>query len=133
MISTGREYDRCVIGVMIITVFCLAVYVMRANHNLSKLTRLQGRTVEERINHLANEVDTTRANMAEWIVSTPSSTETVDDYGLSQVYDADTGYETHGGNVADSSARVSPFGFDTISDNTSEPSPISSGFLGFYR
>ena len=75
MLSTGREYDRFVIALVIISVFVLAVYVVKCNNNNKKNMKNQETILTERLNYLTQQVNQTSQNMKDYM-ETPVQKET---------------------------------------------------------
>lgn len=73
MISTGREYDRFVIALVIISVFILALYVVQCNQKNEKKIKNQETMVSDRLNYLTQQVNQTSQNMKDYME--PSKTE----------------------------------------------------------
>ncbi len=72
MLSTGREYDRFVIAVVIITLIALAFYVVRCNQNQSKLIHKKESEFTQRLDYLSGQVKETEKTMQD-LVHTPAS------------------------------------------------------------
>lgn len=67
MISTGREYDRFVIALVIISVFILALYVVQCNQKNEKKLKNQETMVSDRLNYLTQQVNQTSQNMKDYM------------------------------------------------------------------
>ena len=72
MISTGREYDRFVIALVIVAVFMLALYVVQCNKKNNTKLKDQETKLSDRLNYLTKQVNQTSQNMKDYIESTPS-------------------------------------------------------------
>ena len=72
MLSTGREYDRFVIAIVIITLIALAFYVVRCNQNQSKLIHKKQTEVTQRLDYLSGQVKETEKTLQD-LVHTPAS------------------------------------------------------------
>ena len=59
MLSTGREYDRFVIALVIITLLALAFYVVQCNQNQSKMIQKKESELTQRLNYLSGQVQET--------------------------------------------------------------------------
>lgn len=76
MISTGREYDRFVIAMVIVSVIILGVYVVHCNRKQIKKIKNQETTLSDRLNYLTKQVNKTSENMKDYMekpVVTPSA------------------------------------------------------------
>lgn len=67
MISTGREYDRFVIALVIVAVFILALYVIQCNQKTATNIKNQETMVSERLNYLTQQVNQTSQNMKDYM------------------------------------------------------------------
>ena len=67
MISTGREYDRFVIALVIVAVFILALYVIQCNQKNNTKMKNQEEMVSERLNYLTQQVNQTSQNMKDYM------------------------------------------------------------------
>ena len=76
MISTGREYDRFVIALVIVSVFILALYVMQCNTKNTKTLKNQETMLSDRLNYLTQQVNQTSQNMKDYME--PPSAEKVE-------------------------------------------------------
>ena len=63
MISTGREYDRLVIALVVISVFILALYVMKCNKNNANTLKAQQSKFTDRLDYLTRQMDKTSQNV----------------------------------------------------------------------
>lgn len=73
MISTGREYDRFVIALIIVAVFILALYVIQCNQKNNTKIKNQESVVSERLNYLTQQVNQTSQNMKDYMETPPVS------------------------------------------------------------
>jgi hypothetical protein len=67
MISTGREYDRFVIALVIVSVFILALYIMQCNKQNNKRINNQDRMMSDRLNYLTAQVNQTSQDMKDYM------------------------------------------------------------------
>lgn len=67
MISTGREYDRFIIALIIICVFLLTLYVVQCNKNNTANIKKQETSVSERLDYLTQQVNQTSQNMKDYM------------------------------------------------------------------
>ena len=67
MISTGREYDRFVIALVIVAVFILALYVIHCNQKNNTNMKNQEEMLSERLNYLTQQVNQTSQNMKDYM------------------------------------------------------------------
>ena len=74
MLSTGREYDRFVIAIVIITLIALAFYVVRCNQNQTKLMHKKQTEFTQRLDYLSGQVKETEKTMQD-LVHKPASSE----------------------------------------------------------
>lgn len=74
MISTGREYDRCVIALVIVAVGILALYVIQCNQKNKTKLKDQETVLSERLNYLTQQVNQTSQNMKDYMETTPDET-----------------------------------------------------------
>jgi S-adenosylmethionine:diacylglycerol 3-amino-3-carboxypropyl transferase len=74
MISTGREYDRFVIALVVVSVFALAIYVLQCNKKNTTDMKSQESSLTDRINKLTKQVDETSNTMKQYL-STPTKKE----------------------------------------------------------
>ena len=79
MISTGREYDRFVIALVIVAVFILALYVIQCNQKNKKNIKNQEAVVSERLNYLTQQVNQTSQNMKDYMETPVVEHEEVED------------------------------------------------------
>ena len=67
MLSTGREYDRFVIAIVIISVLILALYVVQCNQKNALKLKSQETALSERLNYLTEQVNQTSQNMKDYM------------------------------------------------------------------
>jgi hypothetical protein len=67
MISTGREYDRFVIALVIVSVFILALYVIQSNQKNATKLKKQESMMSDRLNYLTEQVNQTSQNMKDYM------------------------------------------------------------------
>ena len=67
MLSTGREYDRFVIALVIITLLALAFYVVQCNQNQSKIIQKKESELTQRLNYLSGQVQETEKTVKDLI------------------------------------------------------------------
>jgi len=67
MISTGREYDRFVIVLVVVALFILALYVFQCNQKNATKLKTQENKLSERLNYLTNQVNQTSQNMKDYM------------------------------------------------------------------
>jgi hypothetical protein len=67
MISTGREYDRFVIALVIVSVFILALYVVQSNQKNATKLKKQESMISDRLNYLTEQVNQTSQNMKDYM------------------------------------------------------------------
>lgn len=79
MISTGREYDRFVIALVIVAVFILALYVIQCNKKNNTTIKNQDAMVSERLNYLTQQVNQTSQNMKDYMETPAVEHEVVED------------------------------------------------------
>lgn len=79
MISTGREYDRFVIALVIVAVFILALYVIQCNQKNNTKLKNQEAMVSERLNYLTQQVNQTSQNMKDYMETPVVENEEVED------------------------------------------------------
>lgn len=79
MISTGREYDRFVIALVIVAVFILALYVIQCNQKNNTKIKNQEAMVTERLNYLTQQVNQTSQNMKDYMEAPVVEHEEVED------------------------------------------------------
>lgn len=79
MISTGREYDRFVIALVIVAVFILALYVIQCNQKNNTKFKNQDAMVSERLNYLTQQVNQTSQNMKDYMETPVVEHEKVED------------------------------------------------------
>lgn len=77
MISTGREYDRFVIALVIVSVFILALYIMQCNKKNNTRIKNQDKMMSERLSYLTAQVNQTSQNMKDYM-ETPVVTPVVE-------------------------------------------------------
>ena len=75
MLTTGREYDRFVIALVIISVFILGLYVWQCNQKHHKQIKNQESMVSERLNYLTQQVNQTSQNMKDYMENQSPNTE----------------------------------------------------------
>lgn len=80
MISTGREYDRFIIALVIVSVFILTFYVVQCNQKNTSKLKNQETMLSERLDYLTQQVNQTSQNMKDYM-ETPAveSKEDVED------------------------------------------------------
>jgi hypothetical protein len=71
MISTGREYDRFIIALVIVAMFILALYVIQCNQKNKTKLKNQEIMVSERLNYLTHQVNQTSQNMKDYMETPP--------------------------------------------------------------
>ena len=79
MISTGREYDRFIIALVIVAVFLLALYVVQCNQKNTTTFKKQETMLSERLNDLTQQVNQTSQNMKDYMETPVKSEEKVED------------------------------------------------------
>jgi len=79
MISTGREYDRLIIALVIIAVFILALYVLHCNQKNATKIKNQETMMSERLNYLTQQVTQTSQNMKDYMETPVVKDEEVED------------------------------------------------------
>jgi hypothetical protein len=67
MISTGREYDRFVIALVIISVFILSLYVIKCNQTQRKDFKTQESSMAMRLNDLNQKLNSTTQSVREYM------------------------------------------------------------------
>ena len=79
MISTGREYDRFIIALVIVAVFMLALYVVQCNQKHVTNMKNKETILSERLNYLTEKVNQTSQNMKDYIETPAKSEEKVEE------------------------------------------------------
>ena len=79
MISTGREYDRFVIAMVIVAVFILALYVVQCNQKNATKIKNQETMLSDRLNYLTKQVNQTSQNMKDYMEPPAKPKEEVED------------------------------------------------------
>lgn len=79
MISTGREYDRFVIALVIIAMFILSLYVIQCNKKTTTKIKDQEAVLSERLNYLTQQVNQTSQNMKDYMETPAVENEEVED------------------------------------------------------
>ncbi len=67
MISTGREYDRFVIALIIVCVFILALYVVQCNKKNLASIKNQESSVSDRLDYLTQQLNQTSQTMKDYM------------------------------------------------------------------
>jgi hypothetical protein len=65
MISTGREYDRFIIAIVIVSVFLLGLYVMKCNSSNSKKMKKQENSMADRMDYLTRQLNKTSKSVTD--------------------------------------------------------------------
>ena len=79
MISTGREYDRFVIALMIVSIFLLAVYVIQCNKTNSNTIKKQDEKMSDRLDYLTQQINQTSQNVKDYMDTPNVEEEKVED------------------------------------------------------
>jgi len=79
MISTGREYDRLVIALVIVAMCILTLYVFKCNKKNTTKIKNQEAMMSERMNYLTNQVDKTSQKMKDYMETPVLEQEEVED------------------------------------------------------
>ena len=74
MISTGREYDRFVILLIIVAMIIIVLYVVHCNQKNKTNLKNQETTLSERLNYLTQQIAQTSQNMKDYM-ETPNKKE----------------------------------------------------------
>ena len=67
MISTGREYDRFIIAIVIVSVFLLGLYVMQCNNSNLKKIKKQESSMTDRMDYLTRQINQTSQSMKDYM------------------------------------------------------------------
>lgn len=67
MISTGREYDRFIIALVILSMFILAFYIVQCNRNNTSKLKKQETKLSDRLDYLTEQLNDTSENMKNYM------------------------------------------------------------------
>ena len=67
MISTGREYDRFIIAIVIVSVFLLGLYVMQCNNSNLKKIKKQENSMTDRMDYLTRQINQTSQSVKDFM------------------------------------------------------------------
>lgn len=67
MISTGREYDRFIIAIVIVSVFLLGLYVMQCNSSNLKKIKKQENSMADRMDYLTRQLNQTSQSVKDFM------------------------------------------------------------------
>ena len=121
MITTGREYDRLMIAVVVVALVLLAVYMTRCNQKQSAQLQKQATVMSDRMDYITGQVDDARQDMSNWMKGLTDPEPPTDSSSNAATADAATADAA----TADAATKAahSP-------ETTGIPLPVSSTFLG---
>mgnify|MGYP001168914159 CR=1 FL=1 len=71
MISTGREYDRFIIAIVIISIFLLGIYVVQCNKSQTTQRKNQESAMTDRLDFLTRQINQTSQSVKDYMDSAP--------------------------------------------------------------
>ena len=67
MLSTGREFDRLFIAMLIIALTMLAVYTFKTCHNLERKQIASSNLLDQRVSYVTTQLSDTKQHVDSWL------------------------------------------------------------------
>ena len=79
MLSTGREFDRLFIAMLIVSLTMLAVYTFKTCNKLERKQLASSNMLDQRVSYVTSQLSDTKQHVDTWLAADSQETKTVEE------------------------------------------------------